>query len=255
MASAFFLGLWLVFGLVILGIQFYYFILARYLEKDLTLFETLIFLCCLVISISIFIKSFSSSEMVLIGLISLLPLPIAAGIIYIITSSKEKIQEKIREEKSLRDWLYTIEKQPDNVNAYVSAGDIYFNRKKYETALELYKKAYQIMEIPYVLQRIKTSEKEMKIQKGIIWVCPECSFDNFGEVNNCRNCGYSKIDRNILKDIRHYKKEIIKAIAIITLGPIVLIFLVACYTILPVYIALIITLLVIYLIIRYFTSY
>ncbi|MCX7706312.1 MAG: tetratricopeptide repeat protein [bacterium] len=191
----------------------------------------------------------------MVGVISFLPLPAADIIINFILSSKEKIRQRMEEERSLNDWLYTIEKQPDNLNAYVSAGDIYFDRKNYEKAIEFYKKAYQIMEMPYVLQRIKTAEKELKIQKGIIWVCPECSFDNQGGVNNCKYCGYSRIDKDIFKEIRRNKKEIIKASTIIVLGPIAVILFWVLYIIMPPYLALIFTIIVIYLTIKYFTTY
>ncbi|MCM8817828.1 MAG: tetratricopeptide repeat protein [Candidatus Omnitrophica bacterium] len=255
MFGAFFLGLWLAFGLIILGIEFYYFIVSRYLEKDLSGLEALILIFCFAISIFMFIKSIFHEEMIILRLFSLLPLPLARGVIYTIGFTKEKVQQKIEEEKSLRDWLYTIEKQPDNVNAYVSIGDIYFEKKDYEKALEFYNKAYKIMEMPYILKRIRTSEKELKIQKGVIWVCPECSFDNLNEVKQCKICGYSKVDRNILRDIKHLKKEIFKGIAIIIFGPLVLIFLAALYIILPIYIALGITLLMIYFTIKYFVTY
>lgn len=253
--AGYFIGLWLGIGLIVLGIEFYYFIVAKYLEKDLTLFESLVFIGCLILSIWIFIKSFSSSDMFLLGLVSFLPLPVSAVIINKIVSSKEKIEQKIEEDNALKNWLYTIEKQPENVNAYVSAGDIYFNRKNYEKALDLYQKALQIMEMPYILQRIRTTEKEIKIMKGIIWVCPECSFDNPGEMNKCRVCGYSKIDRDLIRDARQHKKEMIKATALIVFGPIAVLVFVALYIIMPPYIALFLTLLVIYLTIRYFTTY
>jgi len=255
MSAGYFLGLWLGFGLIILGIEFYYFILSRYIEKDLGATEAIISIPGFVLSIFLFIRSFSSDNLFFYGFISLLPLPLSSMIFNAIVSSKEKMIQKISEEKDLKDWLYTIQQQPENVNAYISAGDIYFNRKDYEKAIELYRKAWEIMEMPYIIQRIKTAEKELKIQKGIIWVCPECSYDNPQNVLKCNFCGYTKVDKNLCRDIRHNKNELIRAAIIIAAGPLAVIFVIVLYIVMPLYLALIFTLIIIYLTIRFFITY
>lgn len=255
MFAGYFLGLYLAFGLVIIGIEFYFFILSPLIEKDFTDKEAIVLIPCAVISLTLFIKSFSSENMFLMGFFSFLPLPVADATIKTIARAKEKIQEKIKEEKELKNWFYTIEKQPDNLNAYVEIGNIYFKRKDYEKALEFYRKAQNIMNMPYVMEKIKITEKELKIQKGIVWVCPECSFDNPGDIIKCKVCGYSKMDGNLLKDIKHQKREIFKATALIIFGPLAVILFVCLYIIMPPYLALIFTLFVIYLTIRFFTTY
>ena len=255
MATGYFTGLWLGFGLIILGIETYYFIISRYIDKELDLLEAAIFIFCLVFSIILFIRSFSGGSSILSGIISFFPMPAAYTIMTAIRTSREKIEQKIDQDKELNNWLYTIEKEPENVNACVAAGDIYFKRKDYEKAMEFYNKAENLMEMPYITEKIKITEKEIKIQKGIIWVCPECSFDNPGEKTKCRYCGYSKVDKNLLKDIKNYKKELIKGIYVVVFGPLAVILLVVLYLVLPVYLALIFTLIAIYLTIRFFITY
>lgn len=255
MMAAFFLGLWLVFILIILGIEFYYYILNRYFEKELTGIEAIIFFICLIVSIILFMKSFSQDSIILFGLLSTLPVPAADFIIKSIVKSKEKAVEKIEKEKNIKNWLYTIEKQPDNVNAYVELGNIYFNDKNYEKAMEFYKKAQQVMDLPYIREKIKITEKELLIQKGIVWVCPECSFDNPGTSEKCKFCGYTKIDANILRELKSNKQYLLKGIFWILIGPLIVIFFFALYLIMPVYLALIITILAIYFVIKYFLTY
>lgn len=254
MIGGYFLGLYLGFGLIIIGIEFYYFILSRYIEKDLTVIEAIIFMFCLIISIVIFIK-FLSLENLLLGFVSFLPLPVAAVIIKTIKSSKEKIQQKIDEEKELKNWLYTIENQPENVNAYVAAGDIYFKRNQFEKALEFYQKAEKLINMPYIMKKIKITEKEIKIKNGIVWVCPECSFDNPENTSRCRVCGYSRMDKDLIKDVKHHKRELLKALLFIILAPIGIILFFVLYIIMPMYLALVLTILFIYLTIKIFSTY
>ncbi|HOC03152.1 MAG TPA: hypothetical protein PKK91_06700, partial [bacterium] len=135
MFDGYFLGLWLGAVLIILGIEFYYYIVARYIEKDLTTSEAIIFIFCLLISIAILILPFRYNKNIFLGIFSIVPLPLVDLIIRAIVGSKEKIQQHIDEEKQLQNWLYTIEKQPENVNAYVAIGDIYFHRNEFEKAL------------------------------------------------------------------------------------------------------------------------
>ena len=59
MGAAFFLALWITLVFIILGIEFYYYILARYLEKDLTALEGIVFIILFCISIVIFAKSWA----------------------------------------------------------------------------------------------------------------------------------------------------------------------------------------------------
>ncbi|HON06386.1 MAG TPA: hypothetical protein P5065_08975 [Candidatus Ratteibacteria bacterium] len=255
MFDGYFLGLWLGAVLIILGIEFYYYIVARYIEKDLTTSEAIIFIFCLLISIAILILPFRYNKNIFLGIFSIVPLPLVDLIIRAIVGSKEKIQQHIDEEKQLQNWLYTIEKQPENVNAYVAIGDIYFHRNEFEKALDFYQRAQKIMDMPYIMERIKVTEKELKIKNRTIWVCPECSFDNPGDIERCKVCGYTRTDRDLFRDIKYQKKELIKGILFIIVAPVGVIFFIALYIIMPVYLALIITMLIIYLTIRFFCTY
>jgi len=255
MASGFFLGIWLGIIIIILGIEFYYYIIARYIEKDLTIFEAIIFIICLIISINLLISSLGSNTQLFFFVISLALMPVTDLIIRAFTRSKEKIIQHRDEENEIKNWLYTIEKQPENVNAYVALGDIYFQQGLFEKALEYYQRAKNVMELPYITAKIKSAEKEIRIKKGIIWVCPECSFDNPGEIQQCKICGYSKMDGNLIRDIKNQKKELLKGVLFIVLGPLCIIFLIALYIIMPVYLAFIVTMLLIYLAIRFFITY
>ncbi|HOK81027.1 MAG TPA: hypothetical protein PKW86_09020 [bacterium] len=251
MGIAFFLGLWIAIIFIILGIEFYYYILARYIEKDLTIVEGIIFISCLCVSVMIF----SKSQEFFSGLISIILLPMADMVIKMIVESKEKVRHRLEEQKEMESWLYTIEKQPENVNAYVAIGDIYFKKRDYEQALVYYKKAQNLMDLPYIREKIGVTEKELAIKNGTVWVCPECSFDNPGEIKKCKVCGYSKIDRNLFAEIKKNKKEFLKAGLWVLIGPFALILFFALYVVMPIYLALIITLVAIYFTIKYFITY
>jgi rubrerythrin len=97
----------------------------------------------------------------------------------------------------------------------IDTGDLYVRNSEYDQAIEYYRQAdeinkrFKIKEFPGISFKIKQAEKEDKIKKGEIWVCPECGYDNQGNADTCRNCGYI---RNLLKsakfDIARQKTEI-----------------------------------------------
>mgnify|MGYP001015853812 CR=1 FL=1 len=255
MFEGFFLGLWLGGVLIILGIEFYYYVVARYIEKDLTTLEATIFIFFLLVSITILIFPFRYNKNIFLGIFSIVPLPLVDLIIRSVVNVKEKTQQRVDEKKQLQNWLYTIEKQPENVNAYVAIGDIYFHRNEFEKALDFYQRAQKIMDMPYIMEKIKITEKELKIKNKIIWVCPECSFDNPGDIVKCNVCGYTKIDKGLFRDIKYQKKDLIKGLLFILLAPLGVIFFIALYVVMPPYLALVITILIIYLTIRFFLTY
>jgi len=255
MFEGYFLGLWLGGVLIILGIEFYYYLVARYIEKDLTTFEATVFIFCLLVSIAILILPFRYNKNIFLGVFSIVPLPLLDLIIRATASSKEKIQQLVNEERQLQNWLYTIEKQPENVNAYVAIGDIYFHRNEFEKALDFYQRAQKIMDMPYIMGKIKVAEKELKIKNKIIWVCPECSFDNPWEVEKCRVCAYTRTDKDLFRDIKYHKKEMVKGFLFVIIAPMGVIFFIALYIVMPMYLALVITMLIMYLAIRFFFTY
>jgi len=251
--GGFFLGLKFVFVLIILGMEFYFLIFDKYTEGELSYVEFWFLLSIAgvsVLMVGYYLKFFR---------VSFLPIffmPIGYISIKLIQGYKEKKIEETSVDKNVEDLLYTIEKQPENINAYVSLGDTYFKKENYETALIYYKKAYQINELPWIAQKIKVSEREGRIKKGEIWVCSECSFENPGSVDTCKNCGYIREPiKSIKEDLKKNKKEINKGIFLIIFVPFAIIFLLVLIAVLPLYLSLVIFLLAMYFILRKFFTW
>jgi len=94
------------------------------------------------------------------ALFSIFLLPICYLIIQFYEKSYEEgIEEKYKKER-LKKVMDIIEKNPDNYEAYVVAGDIYFEDREYEKALQYYRKAEEINSAPWIKQKIKNSRKE-----------------------------------------------------------------------------------------------
>ncbi|MCD6407670.1 tetratricopeptide repeat protein [bacterium] len=153
----------------------------------------------------------------LIGILFIFLPPVIWFLMEIITRITENQLTKMEEEKEKEELLETIQKNPVNVNAYIKLGDIYFKKEDYEKALFYYRKAHSIQDLPWILHRIKVTEKEDRIKKGLIWVCPDCSFENPSETKKCKNCGYTK---EIKDELEKHKDFILKGILWIIFGPI-----------------------------------
>ncbi|MCD6407669.1 hypothetical protein J7L87_01290 [bacterium] len=199
--AGFYLGLKIGFLFIVIAIEVYFLLLDKFIEKELNLIEGIVLslLGFLAFLLAILRASFFS--------IFILP----SG--YLILTGVERLrEEKIdrdTEDEKLRKIKYSILKNPDNPELYVELGDWYFKREDYQQSIEYYKKAYSISEAPWIKQKIKIAEKEDKIKKGVIWICPECSFENPGEINECKHCGHKKeLHKTIIEDIRD--KEVIK---------------------------------------------
>lgn len=149
------------------------------------------------------------------------------GILYSFIKLYEKYVEKEiterEEKKEMQNLLYTVEKQPDNVNAYVHLGDIYFKREDYDTAVDYYKRAYQINQLPWIKFRIDVAEREKMIKKEKIWICPECGRKNTSEVVKCMNCGFAIKTKDAmaddLKKVWQDKNFVKKNVLYLALGP------------------------------------
>jgi rubrerythrin len=99
--------------------------------------------------------------------------------------------------------------------ALIDIGDLYVKNSEYEQSIEYYRQAdeinkrFKVKEFPGISFKIQQAEKEDRIKKGEIWVCPECGYDNPGNADTCRNCGHI---RSLLKsakaDIARQKIEI-----------------------------------------------
>ncbi len=212
--------LWI--GLIFLGLQawwFWYWVSYGELGKEQ--FITIE----LVVGASIFLLFFVCNK----GFFLLSPFifffPAAVwGILKKLEKHREEKITRVEEEKELKNWFYTIEKHPEHVQAYVAIGDIYFKREDYKKALFYYRKAYEIEKYPWILQRIKITEKEDKIKRGEIWICSECSFENPGYLERCKNCGNMRKPVESLKeDFVKVKEDIKKGLLWIVIGPFVII--------------------------------
>ncbi|HOV21784.1 MAG TPA: hypothetical protein PLW95_03785 [bacterium] len=140
-----------------------------------------------------------------------------------------KLNALLQEKEEINNLLNIIEnaKEPALLyKALVELGDLYIKKEKFEKGIDCYKRANEIAEkshIPGLLglsAKIKLAEKEIKIKKGEIWVCNECSYDNPGNTDTCKICGNKKdVGKSIKSDIVLHKQEIKKeAIPIIFVG-------------------------------------
>lgn len=204
--AGFFLGLKIGFLFIAIAIEIYFFLVDKFIEKELNLIEGI------VLSVLAFFAFLLA--IVRASFLSIFILPVG----YLIVAGVEKLREekidKDSEDEKLRKIKYSILKNPDNPEFYVQLGDWYFKKEDYQQSLVYYKKAYSISETPWIKQKIKIAEKEDKIKKGIIWICPDCSFENSGEETQCKHCGYKKeIHKSIIEDIK--EKEIRRYILLI----------------------------------------
>lgn len=242
--SGYFAGLKFGFILIVLGIEFYYLIFERIIEKEIEHDELIILGILFIISIIVAVLKNS--------LIAIF-LPFSGFIIlYFLKEKKEEKITKDMEIKRLKELGKIIKQQPNNFNAYVEIGDYYFKKEDYEEALKYYKKAYEIKELPWISQKIKISKKEDKIKKGIIWICRECGEENKREDEKCKNCGMEKnLVKSILTDLKANKKYII----LLFVSPLIVTIFFLIYLHLPLYLSLFLTLFLIYLAIRIFYSF
>jgi len=96
------------------------------------------------------------------ALFSIFLLPICYLIIQFYEKSYEEgIEEKYKKER-LKKVMEIIEKNPDNYEAYVVAGDIYFEDWEYEKALQYYRKSEKINSASWIKQKIKIAEKKVE---------------------------------------------------------------------------------------------
>jgi len=213
--AGYFLGLKLAFLLIIIGMETYFLVIDRYIEKDITISQFFILMGTLIFSLFLVVTRMT--------FFSIFLLPICYLIIQFYEKSyQEGIEKKYKREK-LRKVMDMIEKNPDNYEAYVAAGDIYFEDRDYEKALQYYRKAEEINSAPWIKQKIKIAEKEDRIKKGQIWICPECSIENKGEDEKCKKCGYIREPiKSIKKDVLKHKEWIKKSLFFVIFIPFII---------------------------------
>ena len=124
--------------------------------------------------------------------------------------------------REVRKWLDAIAQDPKHYVAHECLGNIYFERKDYRRALEHYGRAREIKDTPALIHKSKIAEKEYRIQKGEIWVCDECSFENPGAVVTCAHCGHIRRYLTAAKaDIVRRREEIKRESVPVILGGLV----------------------------------
>lgn len=239
--SGYFSGLKLGFILIVLGIEFYFFIFDRLIEKDASSSEILILSFLFILSIFIVVKKLS--------LISIFIPPIGYIFFHFLKEKKEDIITREMEERKLEELRKIIEKKPDNFTAYIELGDYYFKKENYDEAIKFYKKAYEIKDFPWIRKRIEIAEKENKIKKGMIWICRNCGEENRENDERCKNCGE---ERDVLKSIKKDLKETKRYFILLLLSPLIvlIVFLIIIY--LPLYFSIFLYLLLLYFLLRFF---
>ena len=242
--SGYFSGLKLAFILIVLGIEFYFFVFDRIIEKDITSTEILILSGLFGISIFLMVWRLT--------LISIFIPPFGFVLINLFHKKKEDLITKQMEEKRLKELEEIIQQQPNNFKAYLELGDYYFKRENYKEAIKFYEIAYKLKDLPWIKNKLQIAEREQKIKEGIIWICKNCGETNLKEDEKCRNCGEEK---EILKSIKKDLKETKKYFILLFISPLIVALVILIIIYLPLYLSLILFLLLLYLVFRFFLTY
>ncbi|MCM8804813.1 MAG: hypothetical protein NC833_06130 [Candidatus Omnitrophica bacterium] len=241
--AGYFSGLRLGFILIVLGVEFYFFVFDRIIEKDISLPEVLVLSILFIFSIILMVRNLS--------LVSIFIPFLGYFLINLFRQKKENLITKKLEEKRLNELNEIILQQPNNFNAYIELGDYYFKKENYSKALEFYRKAYEIKDFPWIKKKFEIAEREKKIKNGIIWICKNCSQENTEKDEKCKNCGEEKeILKSVVNDLKKTKKYFI----LLFLSPLIvlIIFLIIIY--LPIYLSIFLFLLLLYFIFRFFLT-
>ncbi|MCM8772125.1 MAG: hypothetical protein NC926_05030 [Candidatus Omnitrophica bacterium] len=242
--KGFYLGFKIAFLFIVLGIEFYFFVFEKMIEKEFSISETIIFSVLFLISILVVVLKMS--------IISIFIPPLGFVIIYFLQKQKENILTDLERERRIEELKKIIEQQPDNFTAYSELGDIYFKKEDYKKALDFYKIAYRIKNLPWIKHKIEVTDRLVKIEEGVIWVCRNCGSDNLREDEKCKSCGEEKeVLKSIKKDLKQTKKYFVFLIFIpfgVIIAYLILFFL-------PLYFSVFIFLLLLYFLVRYFFTY
>jgi len=246
--AGYFVGLKLGFILIVLGIEFYFFVFDRILEKDITPTEILIF--SILFGLSIFLMVWK------LTLISIFIPFLGFAIINFLNKKKEDLMTKEMEEKRLKELKKIIEQQPNNFKAYVELGDYYFKNENYSEAVKFYKIAYKLKDFPMFKHKLEVAERELKIKEGIIWICRNCGETNSKENERCRNCGEEKkVLKSIIKDLKKEKKSLLYYFMYLLALPIIVVITILVIFYLPLYLSVFLFLFILYLVFRFFLTF
>jgi len=256
--GGFFLGLGFGIMLIVIAIEFYFCVFDRYIEGDIERKEFIILLSitglCLVLP-AIQLKNFS------LGFWPVIPVPFFYFLFRILENRDVEKTHKRTIDSRIRNLKIKLARYPDTPEIYIELGDIYFNKKDYRRALFYYKKAEGIKESPELTHKIKIAEREWQIQKGEIWICGQCGTTNSGNADECIKCGNSNkpllsIKQDLIKNKEEIKRWVVKGFTIPFAGILLIILL---KTLLPqtafLFVAIFISLLVMYLLLRSFFTW
>lgn len=242
--GGFWAGLKLGFIFIALGMEFYFLIFDKWIEREINGIQLTVLSIFFLIGFFFGIRKNS--------LLSIFFLPFAYLILYVSENIGVSTEEFIEEKEKIRNLEESIKKNPENWAGYFSLGNIYFNKEDYEKAIHYYRKAFALRDEPEIKHKLKVAEREDRIKKGIIWICPECGEENKGEEEKCWNCGYEKdVVKGIARDIKE-KKEIRKHALLLVVAPVAVLVIFLLIRFLPLYLSLVLTIGIIYGVIRLF---
>lgn len=154
--------------------------------------------------------------------------------------------------------------------ALVDIGDLYVRNSEYEEAIDHYRQAdeidkrFKVKALPGLSFKIQRAEKESRVKKGEIWVCTECGYDNPGNTDTCKNCGYIRrllksAKADILRQKTEIKKDVWKSIFGVTAFFLTVVIIISLITTLPglpgIYVALCVFFFILYVAIKKFITW
>ncbi len=165
MAGGFFIGILLVFELLIIGIQVWY-ILSLRTDGEIGNQRFVILLLISLLSLLVVITPFVGVRVApgfLIFVFLFLPIISLKISQYWENKQGEKMEtEEIREK--IGRWEHTIQKDPEFAGAYTCLGDLHLKLGEKDKALAYYKKALSLKpEDPKILDQIMFIEKKMEM--------------------------------------------------------------------------------------------
>jgi tetratricopeptide (TPR) repeat protein len=151
----------LVAFLIIVGMQVWY-IVGLALDKELSTLQ-----CIVLGAVLLLIASGASGLLHMPGVVFFLLLFLPIISLKIIQGLEEKHGLKMEEEQrrqEIRDWEYTVQKEPEFAGAYIFLGDLHLRLGERDKALAYYRKALSLRpEDPKVMNQIYFIEHKMEL--------------------------------------------------------------------------------------------
>ncbi len=216
MEKGFFLGLFLVFVYMAIAMEYYFLVFDKYTEEEMNRIQ---FFILSAVTVAAFILHSLNMRHMRTSFLPILLIPAAYAIVSMVSRFTEKGIESAQTRKDIRHYLDAIKRRPDIPVSYIMLGDIYFKNDENEKALYYYRKAYDIEATPESLQKIKLASKQVRIEKGEVWICRECRKDNPAGSDRCKECGTSRkvvlaLKEDVGKNREDIRKWIVKGFAL-----------------------------------------